>query len=73
MQIKEAKQQKNQFYNRKITLISEVKGAFVKLKKAFIKALILRYFNPKKRIVVETDASGFTISGIISQLQEDNS
>ena len=50
----------------------EVKGAFAKLKKAFTEASILRHFNLKKRIVIETDASGFIISRIISQLQEDN-
>lgn len=44
----------------------EVKGAFAKLKKAFTEALILRHFNLKKRIIIETNASGFTISRIIS-------
>ena len=37
-----------------------------------MKALLLQYFNPELQIRVETDASSFAISGIISQLQEDD-
>ena len=37
-----------------------------------MKALLLWHFNPELRIRVETDASSFAISGIISQLQEDD-
>ena len=34
----------------------------------FIIVSILRYFNPVLRILIKTDISGFTITGIISQL-----
>lgn len=42
--------------------------AFIRLRKTFIKVLILYYFNLKYHIRIETDMSGFSIDGIISQL-----
>ena len=37
-----------------------------------MKALLLQHFNPELQIRIETDASGFAISSIISQLQKDD-
>ena len=41
---------------------------FTQLRKAFLKALIFHYFNPECHIRNKTDASGYTIDGILSQL-----
>ena len=49
------------------------KLVFIKLKQAFVKAPILHHFNPKRHIWIETDAFGYAISGVISQLTLDNS
>jgi hypothetical protein len=40
--------------------------AFTKLKKAFTKAPIHQHFDPAKPIIIQTDASGFTIAGILN-------
>ena len=48
------------------------KKAFTKLRQAFIKAPILHHFDPKRHIRVETDVSGYAISGILSQLTSDD-
>ena len=42
-------------------------AAFVQLKRAFTTAPILQHFDPEKPIVLQTDASGFAIAGIINQ------
>jgi hypothetical protein len=42
-------------------------NAFVKLKHSFTTAPLLRHFDPAKEIFVETDASDFVSSGILSQ------
>ena len=44
----------------------EQQEAFDKLKTAFTTALVLVHFNPKRPIQLETDASSFAISAIIS-------
>ena len=49
------------------------KLAFTKLRQAFLKALILHHFNPERHIQIETDASGYTIGGVLSQLTSDDS
>ena len=49
-------------------LTSKARIAFTKLKQAFIKAPILHHFDPEHYIRVETDASGYTIGGVFSQL-----
>jgi len=41
--------------------------AFRKLKKAFAEALIHQHFDPTKPIILQTDASGFPIAGILNQ------
>lgn len=56
----------NSFETRFFTF--EAKIAFIRLKKAFTKALILYYFDPKYHIQIEINGSSFAISGIFSQL-----
>ena len=48
------------------------KQALTQLREAIIKALILRNFDPKCHIRIETNASGYTIGGVLSQLILDN-
>ena len=54
-------------------LPSGARKAFTKLKQAFIKALILHYFDLERHIWVEMDASGYAIGGVFSQLTSDDS
>ena len=49
-------------------LTSEVKLVFLRLRQAFIKAAILHHFDPERYIRIKTDASDYTIGGILSQL-----
>lgn len=49
-------------------LIFKVKLAFLRLKQAFTKTSILYYFAPQYSIQIKTDASGYAIDGILSQL-----
>ena len=44
----------------------EAELAFQKLKKAFTGAPILQHFHPAKATLLQTDASGFTIAGILN-------
>ena len=44
--------------------------AFNKLKELFTTAPILQHYDPNRRTRVETDASGFALSGVLSQLVE---
>jgi hypothetical protein len=46
--------------------------SFKKLKKSFVSAPILCHFNPKRKIVVETDASNLVVTGVLSQYDNDN-
>jgi hypothetical protein len=50
---------------------AEADNAFQRLKERFSSAPILRHFDPATVIRLETDASTFAISGILSQLFED--
>ena len=45
----------------------EAEDSFQGLKTAFTTAPILRHFDPERQILVETDASGFAVAGILSQ------
>ncbi len=45
----------------------EVRASFLNLRIAFTTVLLLRHFDPLLPIRMETDASGFAISAIISQ------
>ena len=46
-------------------LSDDAKQAFEELKVVFSSVLLLAHFNPTKLIVVETDASGYAIAGIL--------
>ena len=54
-------------------LIFGARKAFTELRQTFIKAPILHHFDPKHHIWVETDASGYAIGGVFSQLSSDDS
>ncbi len=49
-------------------LTSGAKEVFIHLQKAFTKALILRHFDLKCHIRIETDVSGYVISEVLSQM-----
>ncbi len=49
---------------------SECQSAFETLKKAFTSDIILRHYNPDRKIVVETDASDYVSGGILSQYDD---
>ena len=67
----EASKAKNLGQSR-LFLTADAKRVFTKLRQAFVKALILNYFNPERHIQIETDASGYAIGGILSQLTLDD-
>ena len=48
------------------------KLAFTELRQAFFKAPILHHFDPECPIRIETDASGYTIGGVLNQLTSDD-
>ena len=47
-------------------LIPEARSVFNRLRLAFTKAPILRHFNPKYHIRIETDALGYAIGGLLA-------
>jgi RNase H-like domain found in reverse transcriptase/Reverse transcriptase (RNA-dependent DNA polymerase) len=49
----------------------EARTAFESLKKAFTSAPVLAYFDPRKKTILETDASDWASGGILSQYGED--
>ena len=49
-------------------LTSDARTAFNRLRLAFTEAPILRHFDPECHIRIETDASGYAIGGVLSQL-----
>ena len=49
-------------------LTPEARSAFNRLRLAFTKAPILWHFDPECHIRIETDALGYAISGVLSQL-----
>ena len=53
-------------------LTPRAKLAFTKLRQAFLKALILHHFDPEFHVRIETDALGYAISGVLSQLTLDD-
>ena len=59
--------------NRAISYLTpQGRLAFTQIRKAFIKALILRLFDSECYIWNETDASGYAITRVLSQLTLDN-
>ena len=49
-------------------LTPDARQAFTQLRQAFTKAPILRHFDPKRHIRIETDASGCVIGDVLSQM-----
>ena len=49
-------------------LIPDTRQVFTQLRQVFIKAPILGYFNFKHHIRIETDAFGYTIYDVLSQI-----
>ena len=49
-------------------LTPNTRQAFTQLRQAFTEALILRYFDPEHHIRIETNASGYAIDGVLSQM-----
>ena len=49
-------------------LTANTRRTFTQLRQAFTKALILRHFDPKCHIWIKTDASGYVIGSVLSQL-----
>ena len=47
--------------------LDEARSTFIELKEKFSSTPMLRYFNPEKAVCLETNASVFTIAGILSQ------
>ncbi len=43
------------------------------MRQAFVEALILNDFDLKRHILIEMDASGYAIDGVLSQLTSDDS
>jgi hypothetical protein len=50
---------------------TSLQSAFDATKEAFISADVCRHFNPDLPIILETDASDFAISGVLSQVHSD--
>ncbi len=54
-------------------LIPGAKKAFIHLQKAFTEDPILMYFDPERHIWIETDALGYAIGWVLSQMTSDHS
>ena len=52
-------------------LTPDARRAFTQLRQAFTEAPILRHFNPERHIRIETDASGYAIGGVLSQMMSE--
>ena len=63
---------KNLSSQSRVFLTIDTKRAFIKLKQAFIQALILNHFDLKHHILIKTNALGYVIGGILSQLTSDD-
>ena len=53
-------------------LTPKARLVFTKLRQAFVKAPILYYFDLERHIQIETDASGYVIDEVFSQLTLNN-
>jgi len=50
----------------------EAESAFTELKNRFTSAPILAHFDPKRPVIVETDASGFALGAVLLQRDNEN-
>ena len=62
----EASKAKNLSSQSGLFLISKAKKSFTELRQAFIQISILNHFGPECYIQIETNASGYTIDGILN-------
>ena len=53
-------------------LTVDARQAFTQLRPAFTEAPILSHFDPKRHIRIETNASGYAIDSVLSQLTSDS-
>ena len=53
--------------DQRFSITSKARQAFLQLKKAFAKVLILISFDPKKEIIVKTNISNYILGGVINQ------
>ena len=51
-------------------LTPNTRQTFTQLRQAFIKAPIIRHFDPKCHIQIKTNASGYVIGRVLSQLTD---
>ncbi len=56
----------------RLFLTPKARLAFTRLRQAFTEAPILHHFDPERHIRIETDASGYAIGGMFSQLTSDH-
>ncbi len=68
----EASRAKNLSSKSRLFLTSEARKAFTKLRQVFVEGPILNHFDLERHIRIETDASGYAIDGIFSQLTSDD-
>ncbi len=68
----ETSRAKNLGIQSKTSFTSKAKKAFTKLRQAFVETLILNHFDLKRHIQIETNASGYAINEIFSQLTLDD-
>ena len=57
---------------RKFQWTSEAQEAFDRLKQLLIRPPVLAYHLPNTRFIVDTDASAFSVRGVLSQIQNGN-
>ena len=53
-------------------LTTDTKQAFTQLRQVFTKAPILSHFDPERYIWIETNAFGYAIGSVLSQLTSDS-
>ena len=53
-------------------LTPNTKEAFIQLRQAFTKVLILWHFDPECYIQIETNTSSYAMGGVLSQLTSDH-
>jgi len=61
----------NNIKDRPFYFNTAYKQAFNKLKKQLVSTPLLAYFNPKRPLILETDALNSVIAGVYSQKQTD--
>ncbi len=69
----EASRAKNLISQSGLFLTFEARKAFTELRQVCVKVPILNHFDPEHHIQIETDATGYAIGGILSQLTLDDS